>query len=347
MILLKNHSLRSLNTFGIEAKARLFADVTSKDQVRDFLQDQYEPGSPLLILGGGSNILFTGDFDGTVMKISIEGIEIVDKKPGEILVSAGAGTNWDSFVQYCVERGWAGVENLSLIPGNTGSGPIQNIGAYGADISEVIREVGFTLIETGEELRLSGPECRFGYRDSIFKQELKGKIIITEVVFALIPTSPPQHLTTSPYELKLNYGTIRQELARMGVKEPGIRDVREAVCAIRRSKLPDPAVTGNAGSFFKNPIVTTEMALSLQLQFPGIPAYPEACGVKIPAAWLIEQCGWKGKRFGDAGVHEHQPLVLVNHGHATGAEILELSRKIRQSVSDRFGIALDPEVNIV
>jgi UDP-N-acetylmuramate dehydrogenase len=345
MVLYENHSLKPYNTFGMDVKARRFVILENEEDAVVFLKEHFRAGEPMLILGGGSNLLFTGDFEGTVLRIGIEGIVLLEEKGDSLFVSVGAGTQWDSFVGYCVSNDWGGVENLSLIPGNAGSGPIQNIGAYGTEIAEVVHEVRCLEIASGNKLRFSNTECRFGYRDSIFKDELKGKVIITSVTFMLY--SPPHNLTTSPYKLKLDYGTIRQELAAMGVAEPGLREIREAVCRIRTAKLPDPAVTGNAGSFFKNPVVSDEKARSLRSEFPGIPEYPDICGVKVPAAWLIEQCGWKGWRSGDAGVHPNQPLVLVNYGKATGMEILELSRRIRDSIHEKFGIALEPEVIIV
>jgi UDP-N-acetylmuramate dehydrogenase len=345
MVLHDNHSLKPYNTFGMDIKARRFVLLEQESDAALFLEKYFRPDEPMLIVGGGSNLLFTGDFPGTVMKVGIEGITLAEENGDHVIVKAGAGKLWDSFVDYCVDKGWSGVENLSLIPGNIGSGPIQNIGAYGAEISEVVHEVHGIRIPSGKPMRLSNKECRFGYRDSIFKHELKGKVIITSVTFKL--HSPPHHLSTSPPELKLDYGTIRQELAAMGVTEPGISEVREAVCRIRTSKLPDPAVTGNAGSFFKNPVVSDEKAQTLRSEFPQIPEFPDVCGVKVPAAWLIEQCGWKGYRSGDAGVHPNQPLVLVNYGAATGRQILELSQNIQDSVTQKFGIRLEPEVIVV
>jgi UDP-N-acetylmuramate dehydrogenase len=351
MNLLKDYSLKLLNTFGIDVRAERFAEVRSREELGEFLKQHYRKEERLLVLGGGSNILFTKDFKGTVLKVSIGRISVIELAGDHVTVQAGAGTNWDSVVEYCVDHNWAGLENLSLIPGTAGSGPIQNIGAYGAEIADVISEVRCTEIATGREIRLTREDCRFGYRDSIFKHELRNKVIITEVNLKLIPfespTASPHHHTTTPHGLKLDYGTIRQELADMGVTNPGIRDVREAVCRIRRSKLPDPAVTGNAGSFFKNPVVTSEKAASLQALFPDMPAFPDICGVKVPAAWLIEQCGWKGKVSGHAGVHASQPLVLVNLGQASGADILRLSEEVREAVSEKFGISLEPEVNII
>ena len=343
MTIHENYSLRKLNTFGFDVRAARFGEIRSAEEIPLFLEKFYRQEEPLLILGGGSNLLFTRDFPGTVLRISLGGITLVEEGEKEVVVSAGAGVIWDDFVAYCVSNGWGGLENLSLIPGLVGSTPIQNIGAYGMEAGETVREVRYTEMETGRQQVISGTQCRFGYRNSIFKHELKEKTIVTEVVFNLIP----KKATEAREGLKLDYGHIRKELEIMGVSDPGIREVREAVCRIRRSKLPDPAVTGNAGSFFKNPVVTAEKADTLRSGYDCMPSFADPNGIKIPAAWLIEQCGWKGKRFGDAGVHINQPLVLVNYGQATGQQILQLSEQIRRSVLDKFGITLESEVVII
>jgi UDP-N-acetylmuramate dehydrogenase len=350
MILLENYSLKGCNTFGVEAKARYFAELSSIRELEEFLTWYRSNGGPLLILGGGSNILFSSDFGGTAVKIALKGIRILEENDESVLVRAEAGEVWDDFVGYCVDHGYGGLENLSLIPGNVGSAPIQNIGAYGADIKEVIREVFCTEIATGNEIRLRNEECQFDYRESIFKRELKGKVIITAVVFRLWKvgvTRSPGHPVTSSYTLKLNYGNLREELDKKGIDQPTIRDVRDIVCEVRRSKLPDPAVIGNAGSFFKNPRIETGRFESLKKEFPGIPGFPDECGIKVPAGWLIEQCGWKGKRTDNAGVSEKQALVIVNYGDASGAEILTLAEQVRESVRTKFGVDLETEVNIV
>lgn len=343
MTIYENYSLRNLNTFGFEVRAARFGEIHSSEEITSFLEKYYRQGDPLLILGGGSNLLFTRDFPGMVLRISLGGIRLVEEGEKEVVISAGAGVVWDDFVAYCVSNGWGGLENLSLIPGLVGSTPIQNIGAYGMEVGETIREVHYTEVETGQQRVISGTQCRFGYRNSIFKHELKEKIMVTEVIFSLAS----EKVTAAREGLKLDYGHIRKELEIMGVSDPSIREVREAVCRIRRSKLPDPAVTGNAGSFFKNPVVPAEKADALRSHYDCMPSFADPNGIKIPAAWLIEQCGWKGKRFGDAGVHINQPLVLVNYGHATGQQILHLSEQIRNSVLDKFGITIESEVVIV
>jgi UDP-N-acetylmuramate dehydrogenase len=330
---------------------------------------------PILFLGGGSNVLLTRDFAGIVIKISSKGMVIREEDENQVMVTAEAGENWDDFVRYCVGNGWAGLENLSLIPGTVGAAPIQNIGAYGVEVKDHIESVLVAHLDSGKERRLSNDECRFGCRDSIFKQELKGKVIVLSVTFRLAKcgqvdgwTGGPGSMGTGEQgnrgagergsrgagELRLDYGDIRGELERMGVEDPGIADVRQAVINIRRRKLPDPAEVGNVGSFFKNPVVSKDTFKGLQQQFHDIPSFPvpadqpgsDDC-VKIPAAWLIEQCGWKGFREGDTGVWPGQPLVLVNYGSATGQQILDLADRIIASVRQKFGITLAPEVNII
>jgi len=333
----ENQSLKKYNTFGIEAKARYFADLEKEEEILSFLSDQHYAEQPLFILGGGSNILFSKDFEGTVLKVSTKGIQVMHEDKDSVLVTASAGENWDGFVKFCVDEGWGGLENLSWIPGNVGTSPVQNIGAYGVEIKDTLHSVGALNIETIEKRTFSAGECMLDYRESIFKRALKGKYIILNATF---------RLSKNPV-LNTSYGLIREELESMNVPEPGILSVRNAVISIRRRKLPDPAEIGNAGSFFKNPVIPNDQFELLKAKFPGIPSYAQEQGIKIPAAWMIEQCGWKGKRFGDAGVHIHQPLILVNFGNATGAEILNLARQIRESVIERFGIELSTEVNVI
>jgi UDP-N-acetylmuramate dehydrogenase len=356
-------SLKSLHTFGMEVEARYFVEAKTHSEVLTLLNYRHMIHMPILFLGAGSNILFTRNFAGIVIRINSKGIVIREEDVRTVLVTAEAGENWDDFVQYCVEQGWAGLENLSLIPGTVGAAPIQNIGAYGVEVRDVIESVRYVEIDTGKQHQLTADECLFGYRDSIFKKALKGKVIILNVTFRLckVTGSHGDRVTglngdtmndgepVSPFGgLKLDYGDIRGELGRMGVTDPSIADVRDAVCNIRRRKLPDPAVIGNAGSFFKNPVTTGEKWEELFRQFPGMPHFPADNGrIKVPAAWLIEQCGWKGFREGDAGVHENQPLVLVNHGNANGQQILDLANRITDSVKGKFGIRLETEVNIV
>ncbi|MCK9422655.1 MAG: UDP-N-acetylmuramate dehydrogenase [Bacteroidales bacterium] len=350
-------SLKPFHTFGMEVEARYFIEPRTKEEILTLLNYRNMIHMPVLILGGGSNLLFTKDFDGLVIRIKSKGIEVHESDQDYVRITVQAGEDWDPFVQFCVERRWAGLENLSLIPGTVGAAPIQNIGAYGVEVKETIESVHFVEIDSGIQKRFTNDECDFGYRESIFKKSLKGKIIILDVTFRLLKTSAID--ISNQEHLKLDYGLIREELWMMNITRPGISDVREAVCAIRRRKLPDPAKVANAGSFFKNPFIPEEQKNVLCDRFPSMPWYPEQFDVKnvglnsdnpvmfkIPAAWLIEQCGWKGHREGDAGVYPDQPLVLVNYGNAGCQQILDLMKRIIDSVSDRFGIILEPEVNI-
>jgi UDP-N-acetylmuramate dehydrogenase len=336
--ILHNESLKGYNTFGIDVRAHLFCEINSLTKLTELLTDNELSRQPLFLLGGGSNILFTGDVNGLVLKISIKGREIVSQDSEIAIVRAAAGENWDEFVDWTLEQRFAGLENLSLIPGNVGSSPIQNIGAYGVELKDRVKDVEIIHLADGKRQVLENKECHFGYRDSIFKHELKGKVIIVSVSFTLTKKHNP-HLT---------YGSISRELAEAGVTEPGPAEIRDAVCRIRRSKLPDPEVLGNAGSFFKNPTVSLEIHKLLSANFADIPAYPNDNGTyKLAAGWLIEQCGWKGVRRGDAGVHVAQSLVLVNYGSASGSQLLALASEIQESVFARFGVHLETEVNIL
>ncbi|MFP4091527.1 MAG: UDP-N-acetylmuramate dehydrogenase [Cyclobacteriaceae bacterium] len=343
MIIQENVSLKAYNTFGIEASTRYFANVTNVEELQELIQQKIYQQQEIFILGGGSNVLLTKNFDGLVIKISIKGIRTVKENDDHAWVRAGAGENWHQFVLHCIRLGLGGIENLSLIPGTIGAAPMQNIGAYGVEIKDVFEQLQAVHLQTGELRTFSHEECQFGYRESIFKNELKGKYIITSVTLKL--SKKPVINTT--------YGTIQETLAEMRSKadyqaQPAIAEVSEAVIAIRQSKLPDPRVIGNAGSFFKNPVVPRSKYESLQQEFEKVPGYEQGDEmVKVPAGWLIEQCGWKGKRFGGTGVHDKQALVLVNHGDARGNEVWELALKIKQSVWDRFGIDISPEVNIL
>lgn len=328
-------SLQHDHTFGIRVKARYFVEINHEEEIPGFLSSHRN--GPLAILGEGSNLLFTKDFEGTVVRLNTKGIRVVRENEESVSIRVAAGEIWDEVVQQCVDQGWGGVENLSLIPGRIGASPIQNIGAYGVELKEVLEELEAIHLSTGRKRTFSREDCRFGYRESIFQTTLRGEYMITSVTL---------NLSKKP-RLNLAYGSIRQELEKAGIKEPTIRDVREIVCDIRRKKLPDPKVTGNAGSFFRNPVIRADQFDKLKQQYPDIVSYPDSNGVKLAAAWLIDQCNWKGKRAGDAGVHPDQPLVLVNYGHATGEEILHLASMIRQSVVARFGILLEPEVNIL
>jgi len=313
--------------------AHYFAKFGSRDELAELLT--FTPAPPL-ILGGGSNILLTRDIDGLVLKNEIRGIDLVHEDEEHVYVKVGAGEVWHSFVQHCLGRDWAGVENLSLIPGSVGAAPMQNIGAYGVEIKDVFHELEAYALNEQKVYTFSCNDCEFGYRESIFKGKYKDRMIILNVTFRLNKV-PVFHTS---------YGDIRQELEKMGVNALSILAVSEAVIHIRQSKLPDPAKLGNAGSFFKNPTVSKEKFEQLQAEFPAIVAYPRPVGLKLAAGWLIEQCGWKGFRRGDAGCHAKQALVLVNYGNATGGEIYDLSEEILYSVKEKFGILLEREVNI-
>lgn len=336
----QNISLKQFNTFGIEAKAKLFADFSSLEKLQEilFYTQQLMPNSSKLILGGGSNLLFTKDVDGLVLKNEIGGIETVKEDDEFVYLRAGAGVVWHNFVQHCVEQNLGGAENLSLIPGNVGASPMQNIGAYGVEIKDVFEELEAYHINDKAVVKFSKEECAFGYRESVFKRQYKNQFIILNVTYKL--RKQPLFNTS--------YGAINQELEKMGVKELSVKDISQAVINIRTSKLPDPKQIGNAGSFFKNPTVNKEKYDELRSSFPGIVAYANADGsMKLAAGWMIEQCGWKGYRKGDAGCHAKQALVLVNYGAATGKEIFDLSTEILQSVQAKFGVELEREVNIV
>lgn len=331
----EDYSLKNHNTFGVEAKARFYFEFTEPADLEIFLRsNEGWRDEALLLLGEGSNVLFRDDFNGLVICPKVPGLALVHEDRQNVWVEAGAGENWDEFVEYCVFQGFGGPENLSHIPGAVGAAPVQNIGAYGREVGELVERVkGFNL-QTMQMEEYSGEECRFDYRDSIFKQELKGKFVITSVIF---------RLEKFP-EFNLTYGSLGEKVKELG--ETSLYNIRKAVIAIRSAKLPDVKELGSAGSFFKNPVVDEAVALHLQQKFPDMPVYPAgASRRKLAAGWLIEQAGWKGYREGDAGVHEKQALVLVNYGAATGKQIFELSEKIRSSVADKFGIELEREVN--
>lgn len=333
----ENISLKPFNTFGIDKTARYFVNAKSTQEIKEALATAQELQIPVLILGGGSNILLTQNLDALVLKIEIEGINVLQENEDVVLVEVGAGEIWHDFVVFCIERGWGGVENLSLIPGTVGASPMQNIGAYGVEIKEVFHSLRAIDRANGTERVFSWEDCRFGYRESVFKNESKDKYIITHVTF-LLNKKP---------EIKTTYGAIKDTLADMGVSNPGIKEVSEAIIKIRTSKLPDPKLIGNAGSFFKNPTISELDFQKLKKEYPQIPHFAQEDGVKIPAAWLIEQAGWKGKTFGAIGVHKLQPLVLVNYGGGDGKDIKNLSQKIQKSVEEKFGIRLHPEVNFL
>lgn len=337
MNILENISLKPFNTFGIEKTARFFVAVKSIDELTQALEWAKSQNIKPLILGGGSNILLTKNQDKLVIKIEIEGVEVVDETEEFYLVEAGAGVNWHQFVLTAIENGWAGIENLSLIPGTVGASPMQNIGAYSVEIKDVFSSLNALNKETLEIEQFDASQCQFGYRESVFKHELKGKYVICSVVFKL--TKEPIFHT--------EYGAIQETLEANGIKELSIKAISDAVIQIRQSKLPDPKEIGNSGSFFKNPTIPSEHFAVLKSQYPTLPGYPNDEGIKVPAAWLIEQCGWKGQRFGEIGVHTKQPLVLVNYGDGDGNEIKNLAEKIQKSVLEKFEISIHPEVNFL
>lgn len=333
----ENVSLKSYNTFGIEAKARYFVAIKNEEELQAVFADPIAQQQPLLILGGGSNMLFTQDFDGLVIKMDIQGITH-EVNSNEVKVSAGGGVVWNDLVNYCVEHDFAGLENLSLIPGTVGASPIQNIGAYGVELKDAFSWCRAFEIATGQIKVFNYADCEFGYRDSVFKNALKGKYIITEVGF---------HLSLVA-QLHTHYGAINDELANRHITDPTIADVSKVVSHIRVSKLPDPKTIGNAGSFFKNPVIEQNLFDQLVQQFPKVVNYPAAAGkIKLAAGWLIEQCGFKGIVVGHTGTWKNQALVLVNHGGATGQEVYNFSEQIINAVQDKFGVALEREVNIL
>ncbi|MBL0130070.1 MAG: UDP-N-acetylmuramate dehydrogenase [Chitinophagaceae bacterium] len=338
----ENISLRPYNSFGIDVRARYFAAFNNIEELETLLSP--DSRLPTLILGGGSNILFTKDVDGLVLKNEITGITELHEDSQYVYVKAGAGENWHRFVLHCIERNWAGVENLSLIPGNVGASPMQNIGAYGVEIDDVFWVLEAYHLKEKKRVTFTRSDCEFGYRDSVFKKKFKDQFVILNVTFRL-HKKPIFHT---------NYGAIEQELEKMGIKELSIKAISNAVIRIRSSKLPDPAITGNAGSFFKNPVVSKEQFVQLKSITHDIIGHETIEGtIKLAAGWLIEQCGpeaetsWKGFHRGDAGCHANQALVLVNYGDANGKEIFNLSEEILQSVKAKFGITLEREVNII
>lgn len=335
--IVENISLKSLNTFGVESHARWYTDINSEEDLHSLFRDQELSEKPILILGGGSNILFTRDFEGLVLRMNIKGIKS-QVSGGEVFVTAGGGEIWNDLINYCVEHEFAGMENLSLIPGSVGASPIQNIGAYGVELMDIFYSCRAFEIETGMIKEFNNKDCRFSYRNSIFKNEWKGKYIITGVTYKLSKTFSP----------KLSYGVIAQELKNRSTLNPSIKNVSEVVSYIRVSKLPDPETIGNAGSFFKNPIIAFDNFRHIKSVFPDIVHYPiDNEHVKLAAGWLIEQCGWKGKVIGNVGTWKNQALVLVNHGNASGTEIFKLSADIIISVQKKFGVTLEREVIII
>jgi UDP-N-acetylmuramate dehydrogenase len=336
----KDYPLENLNTLGVNAKASLFADISNEEQLIEIICDDSYKNMNKMVLGGGSNVLFVNDFRGLILKMDIKGISVLKKENDNVWVKAGAGELWHDLVMYCVQNNFAGVENLSLIPGTVGAAPMQNIGAYGVEIKDVFDSLEAIDLTTGEKKVFKKEDCKFGYRDSVFKHKLKGRYIITSVILRL-NKKPVFHLS---------YGTLQSTLEEMGYKNNNltIKAVSDAVIKIRKSKLPDPEEIGNAGSFFKNPEISITRFKKLKLKYDGIPGYPvDTNKIKVPAGWLIQQCGWKGKIVGNTGTYKNQALVLVNHGNASGREIFNLSSEILKSVKDKFSITLEREVNIV
>jgi UDP-N-acetylmuramate dehydrogenase len=333
----ENVSLKNFNTFGIDVNARYFVEISHPDELTELFADPQWLQMNRLVLGGGSNMLMVKGFEGLVIRLNIRGIEHRISHD-DVFVEAGAGEVWNDLVNFCVDRGYAGMENLSLIPGSVGASPIQNIGAYGVELKDVFESCRAFEITTGAFKTFSKADCKFGYRESVFKTELAGQFIIVSVKF---------HLSLIP-NFNLKYGAIEQELANRGITEPTIKDVSQVVSHIRVSKLPDPSTIGNAGSFFKNPVISADQFHPLKEKFPDLVNYPAGEGqIKLAAGWLIEQCGWKGKTIGNTGTWKNQALVLVNHGGATGEEVYSLSSQIIDSVYTKFGVTLQREVNIV
>lgn len=331
--------LSSYNTLGVSAKANKFVDVRCSKHLSELYEGGFFENDCPFVLGGGSNILFLENPAQPILKVSIKGKDTIEDSSGSVKVKIGAGENWHEFVIWAVENNYGGVENLALIPGTVGAAPIQNIGAYGIELKEVFDSLELFDMRDGIFKTFQKEECKFGYRDSIFKQALKGVVVVTRVTL---------NLSTENHRIEDSYKSLQSYLSEKRIKEPSIKDIFEAVIDIRRSKLPDPNLIGNAGSFFKNPIINRKQFEELHKRYDEMPFYElNSDEIKIPAAWLIEKTGWKGKRIGDVGTYKNQALVIVNHGNATGSEIFNFSKKIQHSVFEEFGIELVPEVNIV
>jgi UDP-N-acetylmuramate dehydrogenase len=337
MILQEHTSLKPFNTFGIDAESLYFTELADENDLCELLQSGLLQQHSFFILGGGSNVIFRQDYKGIIVKIGLHGIEKVNEDKQTIWLKAAAGENWSDFVEYCISQGWGGVENLTAIPGTVGASPVQNVGAYGTEAKDVIDTVEAYEIITGCKRLFTNAECRFDYRDSIFKNELKHQYIITSVTF---------RLQKEP-ELQLNYGAIQSQLNKENILSPSIADVSRVITRLRETKLPDPSKIGSAGSFFKNPVVSAEQYQTLKQTYPAMVAYPHHEGYKLAAGWLIEQCGWKGKQLGHVGVYPLQALVLVNLGDCTGTEVFSLASEIQQSVQNTFGVELETEAIFV
>lgn len=331
----ENISLKTYNTFGIDVVAKRFVEINHLYDLQQLIKTEKD----IFLISGGSNMLLTHDIDKLVVHINIKGISIDKENKNFVYLTVNAGENWHDFVLWCVDDNYGGLENLSLIPGNVGTCPIQNIGAYGVEVKDTITKVEAVEIETGKLTTFSNEDCKFGYRNSIFKNDVKGKYVLTAVSF---------RLTKNNHNLNTSYGAIESELASKNINNPSLKDISDAVIAIRQSKLPDPKEIGNSGSFFKNPVIQKNQFLKLKENYPNIPSYIISDDeVKVPAGWLIEKAGFKGKRFGNYGVHEKQALVLVNYGDASGNEIYKLAQKIQQTIKTNFNIDLEIEVNVI
>jgi len=332
----RDFQLKPYNTFGLPCIAKEFFSFNDEDELISFIKDGSLSTKKRFVLGGGSNILFREAYNGIILHPLFEGIKVEETTDDFAEISVGAGVVWDDFVSWAVEHGYYGAENLSLIPGMAGAAPVQNIGAYGCEAKDIVSKVRLVMLDAGSVTEIDADDCRFGYRDSIFKHELKNLTVVSRVFFRL----------SKQNELNVTYGDVASTVESLGGKS--LKNVRKAIIQIRRNKLPDPAETGNAGSFFKNPVVNTELFEALLAEFPDMPGYRQKDGtVKLAAGWLIERCGWKGKSKGDAGVHHRQALVLVNYGNATGNNIIDLAQDICLSVKSRFGIEITPEVEII
>ena len=335
----KNADLLPFNTFGLKVKAKLMCRIASLQALEEVIESEIFRSEPYYILGGGSNILFTQDYNGLILKVDLKGHSIVEENSDYVLIKVQAGVNWHAFVQYAVENNYGGIENLSLIPGTMGAAPIQNIGAYGVEIKNVVQQVDAIDLSSGHSIVFNNEKCEFGYRESVFKRGGIKKYFISSVTL---------RLTKKNHQLSTHYGALHDAIKHIHINELSLQNISDAVIKIRQSKLPDPAVIGNAGSFFKNPTLSVAMYEELKKEHPQMPSYPvDNEHVKVPAGWLIESCGWKGKKINKVGVHPLQALVLVNYGNGTGEEILQLSEKIQASVLEKFEITLTPEVNIL
>lgn len=335
---IKNYNLLNHNTFGISGNCRRFVEFDNVDELQTCVRSMTAEDKPLLIIGGGSNLLLTRDFPGLVLHSAIMGREVVKESDGKVWLRCGSGETWDDIVAYAVEKGWYGAENLSLIPGEVGASAVQNIGAYGAEAKDLITKVEAVEIATGNVVEFSNEDCRYAYRQSRFKNEWKDHYVITYVTYCFSLDFCPD----------LDYGNIRHSLEEQGISKPTAQQLRQTIINIREAKLPDPKVTGNAGSFFMNPVVGRDVYERLAAQHEGMPHYVvDADHIKIPAGWMIEQCGWKGASLGRAGVHDRQALVLVNRGGATGEEVVTLYKRIIEDVRAKFGIEIHPEVNVI